>query len=470
MSLTRTERIKDWFQTKVRIPLGVTIAVCVLPVFITALFYALRSSRGVMDWAVTYISMPVRSFLGLLSSIYPFSIMEIACTAAVIFLIYYIVYSIRSTSRRRNRWKLLGKRILPIFVVAFYIWGIFCWLWNTGYHATGFAERYEFSNEGATIEDLVAVTWLFAERANELSELVERDADGWYIADRSKMFTESTRIYRNISLEFPSLDGRLYAPKPMLYSWLMSITGYSGMYFALTGESMINTQPPGAFMPMTVAHEHAHQLGIFAEDEANFVGILACVKSDNITFEYAGYISGLNYLLNALFRSGSFSSTATEEWSNIVDSLSHNVARDRYESATFWATRTTSNTGVEFFDRVFTTVAETTNDAVNTVYDGFLRSQNQELGIMSYGAFVDLLIEYFILEVRALEQERLEEERLEQERLEQERLEQERLEQERLEQERLEEEQLELDNIDDYEFDDGYIEDEHSDDDDSDDD
>jgi len=443
MSLTRTEKIKEWFQT-LKIPLGVTIAICVLPVLITALFYALRSSSGVMDWAVVYLSMPVRRFLGLLSSIYPFSIMEILCTAAGIFFIYYIVQAIRSTSRRRNRWKLLGKRLLPLVVVVFYIWGMFCWLWNVGYHATGFAERYNFSSVGITTEDLAEVTWLFADRANELAELVERDDDGRYLANRQVMFTESTSVYRNISSEFPSLEGRLYAPKPMLYSWLMSITGYSGMYFALTGESMINTQPPGAIMPMTVAHEHAHQLGIFAEDEANFVGILACAKSGNTTFEYAGYLAGLNYLLNALMSSiDSFTDASTPEWLSILNSLSDNVVRDRQESSLFWATRTISNTGVDFFDRIFTSVAETANDAVNTVYDGFLRSQSQELGIMSYGACVDLLVTYFIDEVRVVQQERLEQERLEQERLEQERLEQERLERERLEQERLEQEQLE---------------------------
>jgi len=397
MSLTKREQIKKWFRDHVRIPLGVTIAICVLPVIITALFYALRSSQETMDWVVHYVSAPIRSFLGLLSSIYPFAVMEILCTAAVIFFIYYIVKSIRDTSRRREKWKLLGKRLLPVLVVACYIWGLFCWLWSSGYHATGFAERYDFSDEGIAREDLFIVALYFAEKANELSDLVERDDDGRYIEDRRLMFSESTNIYRNISREFPSLQGKLYAPKSMLYSWLMSITGYSGMYFALTGEAMINTHPPGVYMPFTVAHEHAHQLSVFAEDEANFVGIAACVTSDNPTFEYAGYMAGLNYLLNALMRSDdSFSNVPSEEWLTVLSSLSLHVHMDRYENSQFWATRTTANTGVVFLDRVLTTVAETTNDAVNTIYDGFLKSQNQELGIRSYGACVDLLVEHFI--------------------------------------------------------------------------
>ena len=396
MRLAKIEKIKQWFRDHIRIPIGVTIAICVFPAVLTALFYILRSSRVVMDWVVIYISLPIRRFFGLISSIYPFSIMEIVCTAAFIFLIYYIIKSIIVTSRRRERWKLLGKRMLPILVIVCYIWGLFCWLWSSGYHSTGFAEKYDFSKDGVAFEDLVVVTQIFAEKANEFSTLVERDDDGYYIANRYTMFDESLVVYKNVSQEFPSLSGRLYSPKPMLYSWFMSITGYAGMYFALTGEAMINTHPPGTYMPATVAHEHAHQLGIFAEDEANFAAIIACIQSDNVTFQYAGYMLGLNYLLNAImFEDYPFSSSVSEEFTEIVSSLSPYVHFDRYENAHFWATRTIANTGVGFLDRFLTSVAETTNDAVNSVYDNFLKSNNQELGIKSYGTCVDLLVEYF---------------------------------------------------------------------------
>ena len=395
-SLTRTEKIKAWFRRYIRVPRGVVIGICVFPVFITVLYYALRPFSTVMDWVVSYISAPIRGFLGLLSSIYPFAIMEVLCTFAVVFLIYYIIRSIRVTSRRRGKWKLLGKRLLPVLVLVFYVWGLFGWLWLSGYHATGFADRYGLNSEGATVEELARLTQHFADRANELGELVERDDDGSYVANRSEMFRNSVSVFDNVSEEFPSLDGRLYAPKPMLYSWLMSITGYSGMYFALTGEAMINTQPHGAFMPATVAHEHAHHLSVFAEDEANFVAIIACIKSDDVVFQYAGYMLGLNHLLGALmFADRSPDMGPTEQWTRIVEGLSENVARDRQESSVFWATRTQANTGVDFLDNILTTVAETTSDVVDNIYDGFLRAQNQELGLLSYGACVDLLLVYF---------------------------------------------------------------------------
>jgi len=383
-----SEKKKKWYQ-RIKIPRGVVIAVCVLPAVLTALFYALRPFPVVMGWATTYISAPIRGFFGMISSIYPFSVMEVFITAVGIWLIYYIIKTISVTARRRGKWKMLGKRLLPILVAAVYVWGMFCWLWNIGYHAPGFAARYGFTGYGVNASNLASVTRLFAERANELSLLVERD-DGRYVGNRHEMFEESTEIFHNIAKEFPSLGGRLYRPKPMVFSWIMSRTGYSGMYFALTGEANINTNPPLVLMPKTVAHEHAHQLGIFAEDEANFVAILACITSENIVFEYAGYLRGLMYLLSAL---------QTEDavaWTEVVDSLSEEVLRDWTENSEFWRSQRRVETGIGFLDTVLTSVTVTVSDAVDAIYDEFLRSQAQELGIRSYGACVDLIVEYFV--------------------------------------------------------------------------
>jgi len=383
-----TDNIKEWFKS-FRLPRGVTIAVCVLPAALTALFYALRWLPVVMDWAVTYISAPIRGFLGMLSAPYPFSMMEVLLTVVGIWLIYYIAKTIMETVRRRGKWRILGKRLLPVGVAALYFWSLFCWLWNSGYHAPGFAAKNGFSGDTVTVETLTAATWLFADKANELALLAPRDSEGRYTASRREVFTVSTEIYQNIAYEFPSLNARLYRPKPMMYSWLMSRTGYTGMYFALTGEANINTNPPGAFMPATVAHEHAHQQGVFAEDEASFVGIMACITSENPVFEYAGYLHGLTYLMNAL------SSENLAAWFEIWDSLSEEVLRDRQENSDFWRAQREVRIGVEFIDNVLTNVVVTVSDAVDTVYDEFLKSQAQELGIRSYGACVDLLVEYF---------------------------------------------------------------------------
>jgi len=381
---------KRWSKPKVKIPRGVIIAVCTLPAVLTGLFYMLRNTGGVMDWAARRISAPVRGFMGMLSSVYPFSVMEILITASGIWLIYYIIKTVMVTVRRRGKLKILGTRLLLPVVAGLYFYCLFCWVWNSGYHAPGFAERNGFDGGGVSVEDLASVTRYFAEQANNLAPQMERDGEGRYAGDRGTMLAASTGIYGNLSIEFPSLGGRIYAPKPMLYSWLMSRTGYTGVYFALTGESNINTRMPSFLMPATVSHELAHQLGVFAEDEASFVGIAACTGSGDAVFGYAGYLSGLMYLMNALMPAD------TDAWYEISDSLCPEIREDWQENYDYWQSQKKVETGINFIDRILTSVTLSMSEAVDTVYDGYLKSQNQELGIKSYGACVDLLVEYYI--------------------------------------------------------------------------
>ena len=370
-------------------PRAVYIVICALPVVMTILFYALRGNPSAMEWATTAISAPVRGVLGLFSSVYPFSLMEILCVAAGIWVIYYIVRTVVVTARRREKLKILLKRVVTLSVTALYVWGIFCWLWNSGYHAPGFAEKNGFTGGGVSVNELTAAANLFAEKANELSQLVDRDGDGRYSGNRRDFFEMSTQIYQNITHIFPSLAGRIYKPKSMLFSWLMDRTGYTGIYFALTGESNINTNAPLVLMPATIAHELAHQRGVFAEDEANFVGILACVTSENTIYEYAGYLMGLTYLRSALF------SADLQAGADLSNSLCAEVNRDLQDNYDYWQSQKTVETGVEFFDNVLTSLTEVVSETVDAVYDGYLKSQDQDLGIRSYGACVDLLVEYY---------------------------------------------------------------------------
>ena len=372
-----------------KLPLGVLVAVCVLPAVLIALFYILLPNTDAMGWVSIYVSAPVRGFMGMLTSVYPFSVTEVLLTAAIIWLVFYLVKTVMVTVRRRKKLRILSKRFLLVAVLALYVWSAFCWLWSSGYHAPGFAERNGFARSGVSIEDLKEVTKHFADRANELAPLVARDSSGSFDESRSELFATSTGIFENIAAEFSCLNGSLYRAKPMMFSWLMSRTGYSGMYFALTGEANINNMTPGAFLPVTLAHEHVHQLGVFAEDEANFVGILASIKSDNAVFAYSGYLLGLNHLLNAL------SSSDVNAWHEIAESLTYEVWRDRRDSSDFWLSQRTVDTDIWFIDTTLTSLTGAVRETVDAAYDSFLKSQNQELGLQSYGACVDLLVEYF---------------------------------------------------------------------------
>ena len=406
----RQYKLRDLFSKetlskfKFKMPLGVTIAVCALPAVLTILFYILRPSESAMHWVTVYVSAPIRGLLAAITSVYPFSVTEILIAAAIIWFFYYLTKTISIVKSKRNKLKVLSKRLLLVVTLALYVWTGFCWLWISGYHAPGFADRYNFKREGVAIEDLITITQHFADRANELAPQIQRHSNGSFAESRSALYAASTGIFQNIAEEFPSLDGRLFRPKPMLFSWLMSRTGYSGMYFGLTGEANINNMIHGAYLPGVLAHEHAHHLGIFSEDEANFVAILACIKSDNIVFQYSGYLHGLGHFLRALVEAETYAGSHSPEAAaeirvareEILESLVFEVQLDRWENAEFWRSQRTVDTGIGFVDTALTAVNTVLRDTVDSVYDSFLRAQRQELGLRSYGACVDLLIEYFL--------------------------------------------------------------------------
>ena len=56
------------------------------------------------------------------------------------------------------------------------------------------------------------------------------------------------------------------------------------------------------FLPVTIAHEYAHQRGVAAEQEANFVGIMASIASGRPAYVYSGWLYGYQHLSNALYR------------------------------------------------------------------------------------------------------------------------------------------------------------------------
>ena len=112
----------------------------------------------------------------------------------------------------------------------------------------------------------------------------------------------------------------------------------------------------------------AHQRGVASEEEANFAGIAACVTSKITVYEYSGYLQGLIYLADALNKAD------TAACGQILSTLTQEVKTDWNDNDEFWVKHQTP--------------AAVT---VSAIYDGYLKSNGETLGIKSYGACVDLL-------------------------------------------------------------------------------
>lgn len=349
------------------------LALLAPPAFLIALYFALRSVPGAADRTAAGFSAPVRHFLGALCGHVSFSVMELFYAAVILWLLVSIGLGIAAVIRSGTKWKTACCRLLTIVLVFSCIWAAYCWLWGIDYYGESFAEKSGLTVSAVSTEDLTAVTKLFAEKANAFSTEVNRDSGGHFTTDVSGLFARSVSLYAASTDEtFPCLAGTSFRPKAMVFSRLMSAMGFTGIYFPFTGESNINTDQPECMLPFTVAHELAHQRGVTAEQEANFIGVYACVTSGDAEFAYSGWLSGLVYLSNALYQADGDACGA------ILATLSPAVQTDLADNNAYWAN----------WESAVTTASEKT-------YDVYLKANGQTSGIRSYGECVDLLVTWF---------------------------------------------------------------------------
>lgn len=122
------------------------------------------------------------------------------------------------------------------------------------------------------MEDLYETALYYAGMANSLADAVARDEEGVFAESIDAIFAASDTVYTGLYEQYPFLDTPIRTPKRMLFSELMSITGFTGVYFPFTSETNLNINAPACLLPSTIAHELAHQKNIAAEQEANFPG------------------------------------------------------------------------------------------------------------------------------------------------------------------------------------------------------
>ncbi|MDE7042000.1 MAG: DUF3810 domain-containing protein, partial [Oscillospiraceae bacterium] len=244
--------------------------------------------------------------------------------------------------------------------------------WGVNYYADGFQVKSGIYAQPVTAGELERVTLYFTEKLAETAGQVRRDEDGVFAVPREEIFDHSTRVYDNLSQEFPFLARRDRTPKKMFFSRLFSAMNFTGFYSPYTGESNLNVDSPACLLPANIAHELAHQRGIASEQECNFLAVAAAVSSEDPVYQYSGYLMGYIHLSNALYRAD------PERWAEIRSLLPEEAAADlRYHSA-YWAQ----------FEGLTAKVS-------TAIYDNALRSYGQTAGIQSYGTVVDLLVAYY---------------------------------------------------------------------------
>lgn len=354
--------------------LGITL-LCLLAV---ALIYALRVDEGAMLWVYEHVTHPYHLFMSKLCSHFTFSAAELVYAAAILGLAAYLLWCVYRLIRFPEKLWQLYRLVLTLAMAGAIFWAGLNVMWTPCYYAPGFAEQSGVDDGPLELEELETVTRWFAALASEYADEVPRDENGACTTDRDSVLDRAAGVFEGAAELYPFLDGEALRPKPIHFSRIMSYLDFTGFFFPMTGEANLNMDSPVFLLPSTSQHEIAHQRGVAMEQECNFVAVLSCLESEYADFRYAGAALAYIYLGNAL------AGADYEAYTEIYYSLSDTVRADFKAQSAYWD---------EFRDSA-------AQKASNTVYDSFLKSNGQELGMQSYGACVNLLVHYYIDEAR----------------------------------------------------------------------
>ena len=297
----------------------------------------------------------------------PFSVGDILYGILIIYLLI-TVWKTRKTWR--NQWKNNVLKVLSGFSIFYFLFHFF---WALNYYRLPLFEKMNIKRE-YTNDDLYAFTEKLIVKTNEIQFQITHNKNQKVSNQYSQnaVFKMSQNGYDILTKTHPFFNYEIPSRKKSLFSLPLTYMGFGGYLNPFTNECQVNYKLPMYSFPTVICHEMAHQIGYASESECNFIGFMACIKNDDLYFQYAAYSSALSYCLeNVIIKD-------EEKFKAFKSTINLGVLENYKESDIFWKRYDT------IIDKGF-----------HAFYDQYLKANQQKDGLESYSKFVDLLINYY---------------------------------------------------------------------------
>jgi hypothetical protein len=359
--------------------------------FLTRLFTHLMKSWSwvlliiltiLIKWASWYPGWVERNYSG---GVYPviskiqrflfgwtsFSIGDLFYAFLIVVILYKVFKFFRLLFKKQlNRSYFVAALQQGIFILLF-LYVFFNLLWGLNYNRRGIAYQLGLEVKQYSIADLDTLTGVIQTRVNYYAGFVN-EAQRDSFDQKNKLFSSAVDSYKEVAKKYSFLTYHPKSIKPSLFSYLGNYLGFQGYYNPFSGEGQVNTTVPRFLEPYVTTHEIAHQLGYGKENEANFVGFLACRSYNSNAFRYSVYFDMYNYSIGELYRRDT---TLAKAYQEKADSQ---VKKDQQEFKDFY--------------RRYKNPIE---PIIMWGYGHFLKANNQPAGKRSYNEVVAWLIAYY---------------------------------------------------------------------------
>lgn len=362
--------------------------------------YLAWRSREFCDWYIDHIFPVWLNTYARLTSALSISVGEIMLILAVgitAFGIGFFIYNLIRRGKYTTGLLKYGRTYAWIVLVVGYVMTLNCFIL---YHATGFAQKYMVKETGTMVVDmsdtavvevdtkgksaytkknLATLRDYLVEQCNTLADQIDRDEQGTAVYS-GDLIAESVHAMETMGQQYDRLSGYYVTPKYLKCSEFFSQQYIMGYYFPFSMEANINSVMYITNVAPTVCHELAHTKGFIFENDANMIGYLACIQSDDTFLQYCGYLSVLNYVNNDFYKS--VNKSTYKKHVRISDRVADDnvfLTREDWQAVEKKSVVKTS------------TVKKVSNNFLNTN----LKLNGVDEGIQQYNEVVNLLLDYY---------------------------------------------------------------------------
>lgn len=300
----------------------------------------------------------------------PFSLGDILYFIAGVWILWKITRNFILLFKKKATKKAALKKCLKLLVVFAFIYIVFNIFWGINYDRKGIAYQLDLKQLPYDTSDLKLIQQILLQKVNAAKTVVMKNHG--VFPSTKVLIKRAEKVYDEAQKIYPFLEYKNLSVKGSFYGIPGDYLGFTGYYNPLTGEAQINTTVPEFMQPYIATHEMAHQLGYAKENEANFVGYLAAVNSQDTLFHYSTYFDLFIYTNREVFY---FDSACSRKALQQLIPAVKNDIRD-----------------LQKFDLAHQSFLE---PAINWIYGNYLKLNNQPKGLHSYNAVVGMLIAYY---------------------------------------------------------------------------
>lgn len=313
-------------------------------------------------------------FLALTNALWgwlPFSVAEVFIFATLTTLLSWLIHWVYLLTKRPYHRSLRALSLPLSLLILGYC--LFMVTWGFNYQRPPLSTRAGLSTEPRQLEALEALVIGLIDDANKQRAALNHGPYDLALPGLSQTLTSLMHDFSrgDLGQRLGLIQGSFAPVKVVFFSEGMSYLGITGIYMPFTGEANVNGHSPRFLLPATMAHELAHQRGIAAEDEANFVAYLATQEAKDPKIQYSGTVMALIHAINALY------DKAPERARALREGYGQGLRGDFEINRAYWMAYEGQVSKVH-----------------NQVNDAYLKSNNQASGVASYGQMVDLLLAY----------------------------------------------------------------------------